>query len=127
MMAWIACISFMICWARIGRSRAENRVGQYSVCLPRPDNSPSLGESRNMAVKHFPQNEKSLTRKDKLREFNITLTEYLTLDHAKKVPTSDLQTKPNYYLPIHGVFKDTSTTTKVRPVFDASAKSSKLE
>ncbi len=98
--------------------------GRYSVCLSRPDNSPSLGESRNMAAKRFLQNEKSLTRKDKLREFNIALTEYLTLDHAEKVPTSDLQTKPNYYLPIHGVFKDTSTTTKVRPVFDASAKSS---
>ncbi len=29
-----------------------------------------------------------------------------------------------YYLPVHGIFKSQSMTTKVRPVFDGSAKSS---
>ena len=35
-----------------------------------------------------------------------------------------LKTSPgkNYYLPMHGVIKESSTTTKLRVVFNASAK-----
>ena len=51
------------------------------------------------------------------------MKEYLTLDHAELVPNEDLFHPPKdvFYLPIHGVFKDSSTTTKLRAVFDASA------
>ncbi len=87
--------------------------GRYKVCLPRPEQTPTLGESRNMAVKRFTQNERSLIKRNKLSEFNAALAEYITLHHAEQVPTSELTLKPAYYLPIHGVFKDTSTTTKV--------------
>ncbi len=54
------------------------------------------------------------------------LKEYLTLDHAELVPQYDLENPPKdvFYLPTHGVFKDSSTTTKLRAVFDASANSS---
>ena len=48
------------------------------------------------------------------------------MDHAELVPPQDLQ-KPSshtYYLPTHGVVKDSSSTTKLRIVFDASARSS---
>ena len=52
--------------------------------------------------------------------------EYIDLDHAEPVPTSDIS-KPvgtTYYLPMHGVSKDSSSITKLRVVFDASAKTS---
>ena len=45
------------------------------------------------------------------------------MDHAEVVPETDL-TRPEgdcYSLPIHGVIKDSSCTTKLRIVFDASA------
>ena len=52
--------------------------------------------------------------------------EYLTLDHAELVPNEDLLHPPKdvFYLSIHGVFKDSSTTIKLHAVFDASASSS---
>ena len=48
------------------------------------------------------------------------------MGHAEAVPVADLQ-KPSrevFYLPMHAVRKEHSTTTKIRAVFDASAKSS---
>jgi len=100
-----------------------DQEGRYLVALPRISNPPELGSSRNIAVQRFLSNENSLKRKGKLEEFNKALQEYLTLGHAEVVPSNELHLD-HYYLPIHGVFKDSSTTTKVRPVFDASARTS---
>ena len=52
------------------------------------------------------------------------LRDYAIQDHAEKVPEEDLA-KPchqTFYLPMHGVEKASSTTTKQRVVCDASAK-----
>ena len=52
--------------------------------------------------------------------------EYLDLNHAEMVPSSQLN-KPceqTFYLPMHGVTKSSSTSTKLSVVFDASAHTS---
>ena len=54
------------------------------------------------------------------------ITEYFDMGHAEVVPNKDLR-KPEamtYYLPMHGVAKESSTTTKLHIFFDASATTS---
>lgn len=53
------------------------------------------------------------------------MIKYFDMDHAEPVPASDLK-KPCsqvFHLPMQSVVKASSTTTKVRAVFDASARS----
>ena len=99
--------------------------GRYSVQLPRISPRPELGESRSSAIRRYISNEQVLKRKGKLEEFKAVMREYFTLGHAERVPTNELNLPPTdcFYLPIHGVMKESSTSTKLRAVFDASAKS----
>ena len=93
------------------------------IPLPKKPHAPSLGKSRSRAVHRFLSLERSLRSKG---EFKAVIQEYFELKHAEPVPAEDLN-KPQhsvFYLPMHAVKKESSTTTKIRAVFDASAKSS---
>ncbi|XP_071874189.1 uncharacterized protein [Bombus fervidus] len=54
--------------------------------------------------------------------YRAVIQEYLELGHMTKV-TSHHQSANEYYLPHHGVIKDSNTSTKLRIVFDGSAPS----
>ncbi len=98
--------------------------GKVQVSLPFKAEPPTLGDSRAQALSRLLRNEQSLDRKGELGPFNEALREYITLGHAHVVPSHELNpSNTTYYMPVHGVFKAASTTTKVRPVFDASAPS----
>ena len=115
---------FVVEHFKANHMRDEN--GVFIVPLPRIIDPPLLGESRSSAVRRYMSLERSLNSKGKLNEFHAVMEEYIELGHAELVPIADLQ-KPDteiFYLPMHVVLKDSSTTTKVRAVFDASAKSS---
>ncbi len=70
--------------------------------------------------------ERSLHSKDQFEEFAAVMSECMDLKHAELVPVTDLHklSQETFYLPMHVVHKKESTTTKLRVVFDASAKSS---
>ncbi len=105
-------------------SRAKS--GRFIVPLPRNPRAKRLGESRSQAVRRFLSLERSLRAKDQFAEFSAVMEEYFEMQHAEVVPEGDQQ-KPSaevFYLPMHAVRKEHSTTTKIRAVFDASAKSS---
>ena len=106
------------------QTHSRNEEGRYIVRLPMKAVLFSLGGSRGQACRRFYQNKLSLQRKGKYESYNKTLQEYAELGHAEPVPVDELN-KPEssvYYLPSHGVVKLSSTTTKLRVVFDASAK-----
>ena len=99
--------------------------GRFIVPLPRKSGVKPIGESRSQAVRRFLSLERSLCSKKHFQEFSDVIREYFDMDHAELVPAADLQ-KPcrdMFYLPMHAVLKESSTTTKMRAVFDASAKS----
>ena len=98
--------------------------GRFVVPLPKRLNVPDLGESRTLAVKRFLNLERSLLAKNQFDRFAEVMEEYFNLCHAEPVPVSDLHksTQQVFYMPMHAVHKESSTTTKLRVVFDASAK-----
>ena len=99
---------------------------RYMVSLPRQGGSLQLGESRAIVARRFISNEASLIRKGNLEQFQGVMQEYLDLGHAQRVTPQELGLASSecYYLPIHAVFKNTSSTTKLRIVFDASCSTS---
>ena len=112
------------------RHFAENHKrsedGRFIVPLPRNPQAKQLGESRSSAVRRFLSLERSLHSRNHFGEFSTVMNEYMDLKHAELVPEPELN-KPleeTFYLPMHAVRKEESTTTKLRVVFDASAKSS---
>lgn len=96
------------------------------VALPKNPNSIPIGESRSQALKHFLSLERSLATKGRFIDFDAVMQEYLVLKHAELIPPDELKTPlgKTFYLPMYAVYKSSSMNTKIRAVFDASAKSS---
>ena len=96
------------------------------VPLPMKPSTGPIGESRSLATRRFLSLERSLHAKGQFQRFSEVIEEYFVMKHAEPVPTADLN-KPRdqvFYLPMQAVIKESSSTTKVHAVFDASAKSS---
>ena len=108
------------------QNHTRDPSGRFVVPLPMKEGVPPLGESRTMAVRRFKTLERSLRSKFKFEEFAMALQEYFEMGHAELVPEPDLRKPPEevYYLPMHAVRKESSVTSKLRVVFDASAKTS---
>ena len=100
--------------------------GRFVVPLPKRLHAPTLGEFRSHAVRRFLSLERSLHSRGDFEAFDEVMQEYFVMQHAEPVPAARMD-KPQcsvFYLPMHAVRKESSTTTKIRAVFDASAKSS---
>lgn len=105
-----------------------NRTPQrrFIVSLPiKEDKIAQLGESRSIAMRRFLSLEKRLSRQPELKvEYSKFMSEYLSLDHMRKVSISLDTITPHFYLPQHAVIKGSSTTTRLRVVFDGSCQTS---
>ena len=96
---------------------------RYQVAVPKDPECPPLGQSRPQAVQRFFSNERSNERKGVSKDFNDQVQGYIDMEHAEKVPPDELDL-PHYYMPMHSVTKSSSTSTKLRVVFDGSAATS---
>ena len=100
--------------------------GHFIIPLPKKHLSKPLGESRSQKVRRYKSLERSLRSRGVYEEFNMMMEEYFEKKNTELVPEDELEkpTSKDFYLPMHAVYKDSSSTTKVHAVFDASALSS---
>ncbi|XP_055589930.1 uncharacterized protein LOC129742106 [Uranotaenia lowii] len=105
--------------------------GRYLVRLPKRIGFESmLGNSKTLALNRFLKLEQRLENNSEMkRQYNEFMLEYLELKHMRKLEDGEVaaelygnDSRKSYYLPHHAVVKDSSTTTKVRVVFDGSAR-----
>ncbi|XP_024869084.1 uncharacterized protein LOC112452878 [Temnothorax curvispinosus] len=100
--------------------------GQFVVQLPLRENMVHrLGDSREVALKRLLNLEKRLSRDPLLRErYEHFLREYESLNHMMEIDVPPSEDSTPFYLPHHGVYKNSDNSAKLRVVFDASCKSS---
>lgn len=95
--------------------------GRFIVRIPFKESPDVLGESYAQAERRFYALEKRLQRSSDYKSlYTNFMQEYLDLGHMSPVSSFE---SPCYFMPHHGVFREHSTTTKLRVVFDASAAS----
>lgn len=110
------------CFDYFMRTLSRGSDGKLIMRIPfisNPNAPNFLGDSLARAKQRFFQLERRFARDMKLKEtYTKGIQEYFSLGHAKKVPIETHR----YVIPHHAVVKENSTTTKLRTVFDASAK-----
>lgn len=112
------------CEAHFVETHERDSDGRYIVRLLFASSpTPQLGDSRNAAERRLRYIERRLRDHPDLRaQYRDFMDEYASLGHmriADKPPTGQV-----YYLPHHFVVKESSSTTRLRVVFDASCKTS---
>lgn len=101
------------------RSTVEFVNGRYRVRLPWNEMMLDLPSNRGMAEKRLAVTKRKLADDDHLfREYDQIFKDWMELSIIEE--TTDNGT--GHYLPHRPVIKESSSTTKVRPVFDASAR-----
>ncbi|XP_062540882.1 uncharacterized protein LOC134208940 [Armigeres subalbatus] len=115
-----------LCGEHYAVTTMRNSTGRYIVDLPRTEDSEKVqGRSRSISDRRFLSMERRLDRdpstKDSYHQF---MEGYVQLGHMQELPGPVDDRIEHSYIPHHVVFKKSTTTTKVRVVFDASCKTS---
>ena len=98
--------------------------GRYEVNLPWKENQKGrLMDNKGIAEKRLHSLSRRLAGNPKLKEaYNENLSEMEKAGMIKEVSKCEKREGPIFYLPHRPVVREDSITTKVRPVFDVSAK-----
>ncbi|XP_058446764.1 uncharacterized protein LOC131427516 [Malaya genurostris] len=112
------------CEDLFNESTTRDSDGRYIVRLPKKENfTQLLGASKLNAFKRFKWLEKKLEKdRDLKQQYHDFMSEYIRLGHMNEISEDNLDGPDACYLPHHPVIKTASSTTKMRVVFDGSAK-----
>ncbi|XP_026738691.1 uncharacterized protein LOC113501692 [Trichoplusia ni] len=113
----------VFCEQKFLSDHCRDTFGRYTVRLPfKDDSEPKFEGSRDVALRRFHAIERRLSRDPDLqKEYANFMTDYLDAGHMSLVPGNELS-QGKYYIPHHCVLRPDSATTRLRVVFDASAK-----
>ncbi|GBM97524.1 hypothetical protein AVEN_73475-1, partial [Araneus ventricosus] len=102
---------------------SRDSTGRYKVNLPWLDGHPPLRDNKELAPKRLKYTVKSLKSKNRLNEYQEVFNQWENEGIIEQINPDKVNPEGLgiHYLPHRAVFKDNSTT-KVRPVFDGSAK-----
>lgn len=99
-----------------------NPEGRYEVRMPWIEGHPPISSNLKMAKTRLDSLVNKLQKDGYYEEYRQVLCEWLAESIIEEVPDNELQNESSHYLPHRHVVKLNSATTKVRPVFDASAR-----
>ncbi|XP_050500156.1 uncharacterized protein LOC126880374 [Diabrotica virgifera virgifera] len=102
-------------------STVVNSKNRYEICLPWAEGYPAITSNFNLAEKRLFSTTKRLISLNKLTEYDNIFQDWENTGIIEEVEEEPLK-KNTHYLAHHAVVKESSLTTKIRPVFDASAK-----
>lgn len=115
------------CDEHFAKTHRRDLDGRYIVRLPFKNGPPRpLGESRGIALANLRRMEQSVER-DPLHaaEYRNFMREYENLGHMAQIKIDKVGHDSNhYYIPHHSVRRESSSTTKLRVVFNAASKTS---
>ncbi|XP_071582288.1 uncharacterized protein, partial [Temnothorax nylanderi] len=104
------------------QTHARTETGRYVVRLPFPKEPTTLAETRRPAERLLTAMERKCQRDPRFGElYRQFMRVYEELKHMELASVSpDHEVKPECYLPHHGVLRESSTSTKLRVVFNGS-------
>ncbi|KAJ8918512.1 hypothetical protein NQ315_015217 [Exocentrus adspersus] len=97
-----------------------NDEGRYEVCLPWLEGHPPLKTNYKLAQNRLDSTLRKLKKDELVDSYGAVFQEWLAEGVIERIEESSLEVQ-GHYLPHRPVIKESSLTTKIRPVFDASA------
>nr|CAI5838923.1 unnamed protein product [Callosobruchus analis] len=110
-----------VCERHFTETVSQHADGHFIVSIPLKQPESMLGESKALAKRRFLNLEQKLKKHPILKaEYHEFIQEYIDLGH---MTICQDQRDGGFFMPHHCVVKEHSITTKLRVVFDGSAKS----
>ncbi|XP_071582040.1 uncharacterized protein [Temnothorax nylanderi] len=112
------------CERHFATTHSRDSQGRYIVRLPFKNGPPRIGDTFRKASFLYSNMERRLSRKPEIAaQYHDFLREYKSMGHMEAVRADERPPYPPIYIPHHFVLRESSTTTKLRVVFNASSAS----
>ncbi|KMQ84489.1 bel12-ag transposon polyprotein, partial [Lasius niger] len=110
------------CEDHFASTHSRTAEGRYVVRLPFKSDAAGIGDTRTAAIRLLQTMERKFNQQPKFQvAYQDFMQEYELLGHMSRASaTHEADNQRIYYLPHHGVVKESSTTTKLRVVFNGS-------